>query len=248
MPAPLRSIDWDYSDIVVTTAPSCSDSGPPSASSAQDLQLETQQQHDQHQHQHQPTLQRSKTPYGPQPHHQHQAQRNSSSSSSSSHLLQQHHLDNSTTGSTSFVSPPPTARRSTALAAATLSTPVVITFTTFEQQFLSVVELSFLGDDGSVTFMDLRLRRRQCFAQLAQKLHAGELTEGFLDALRVRFLPGFNSQDSETLRSGGWVDGWLGHDLASSLRGCLVWRWHGTERRRWYQLCGCSMDSVVVAL
>ena len=59
-------------------------------------------------------------------------------------------------------------------------------FTTYEQKFLSVVDLSFLEDDGSVTFIELRLKRREYCKSLPLQLVEGQITEGFLEVLQVR--------------------------------------------------------------
>ena len=63
--------------------------------------------------------------------------------------------------------------------------PEPLHLTTFEDNFISVVELSFLGDDGTVHFMDLLLKRRRYFKDLPDMLRARQITEGFLDLLQV---------------------------------------------------------------
>ena len=64
-------------------------------------------------------------------------------------------------------------------------TPKQISFTCFEENLLGVVELSFLGDDGSVGFMDLLLKRRSMVRELPQRLANQEITDGFLEVLQV---------------------------------------------------------------
>jgi hypothetical protein len=59
-------------------------------------------------------------------------------------------------------------------------------FTPFEETLLGVVELSFLGDDGSVAFMDLLLKRQVYFKELPVLLAARKITPGFLEVLQAR--------------------------------------------------------------
>lgn len=61
--------------------------------------------------------------------------------------------------------------------------------TDFEQKMLGIVELSFLGDDGSIAFMDLLLKRRACIKELPLLLRQRKLTEGFLGILQVCNFP-----------------------------------------------------------
>ena len=61
--------------------------------------------------------------------------------------------------------------------------------TDFEQKMLGIIELSFMGDDGSIAFMDLLLKRRACIKELPLLLQQGKLTEGFLGILQVRNYP-----------------------------------------------------------
>ena len=56
----------------------------------------------------------------------------------------------------------------------------------YEHRFLNIVDLSFMEDDGTVTFVDICLKRWRFFKELPSRLAARQVTQGFLEILRVR--------------------------------------------------------------